>query len=108
LLHLVDIAPPDGTDPATQARAIAAELEKFSPELAARERWLVFNKIDLLPEAEAETVYNRVVKALKWQGPVFKIAAISQTGTEMLCYRIMDHIELLRKNDNEQQAQQTL
>lgn len=107
LLHVIDIAPPDGSDPAGQARAIVAELKKFSPELATKERWLVFNKIDLLPEAEAETVYNRVVKALKWKGPVFKIAAISRTGTEALCYRIMDHIEHMRKQDNEQPTQQT-
>lgn len=107
LLHVIDIAPHDGSDPAEQARGIVAELKKFSPELAARERWLVFNKIDLLPEAEAETVYNRVVKALKWKGPVFKIAAISRTGTEALCYRIMDHIEHLRQQDNGQQTQQT-
>jgi GTPase len=107
LLHVVDSAPADGSDPARNALAITGELEKFSPELAARERWLVFNKIDLLPEAAAETVYNRVVKALKWKGPVFKIAAISRTGTEALCYRIMDHIEHTRQQDNEQPTQQT-
>jgi GTP-binding protein len=107
LLHVIDIAPPDGSDPTGHARGIVAELEKFSPELAARERWLVFNKIDLLPEEAAETVYNRIIKALQWKGPVFKISAIGRVGTEALCYRIMDHVEQARKHDHEQQAQQT-
>ena len=54
LLHLVDVAPPDpDADPVKDARAIVAELKKFSPELATRERWLVLNKVDLLPVAEA-------------------------------------------------------
>jgi GTP-binding protein len=105
LLHVVDIAPPDGSDPAEPARGIVGELEKFSPDLAAKERWLVFNKIDLLPEEEAETVYNRVINALDWSGPVFKISALARTGTDALCYRIMDHIEQMRKNNHEQQQQ---
>lgn len=107
LLHIIDIAPPDGSDPAEHALGIVAELGKFSSELAAKERWLVFNKTDLLPEEEAETVYNRVINVLQWNGPIFKISAIQRAGTDMLCYRIMDHIELMRKKANEQ-AQQTL
>ncbi|HEY3487857.1 MAG TPA: GTPase, partial [Gammaproteobacteria bacterium] len=106
LLHLIDIAPADGADPAQQASGIVRELEKFSAELAARERWLVFNKIDLLPEAEAETVYNRVIEHLQWRGPVFKISAINRTGTDTLCYRIMEHIEQ-RRSSKDGQTQQT-
>src|SRR5690606_23528451 len=47
LLHIVDIAPFDGSDPAADAKAIVAELVRFSPDLAGRERWLVLNKTDM-------------------------------------------------------------
>ena len=81
LLHLVDIAPPDPeADPVKDARAIAAELKKFSPELATRERWLVLNKIDLLPPAEAEKRCKEIVRRLRWKGPVFRISGVDAHG----------------------------
>lgn len=52
LLHLVDVLPMDQEDPVETAVKIAAELAKFSPTLAAKDRWLVLNKIDIIePEA---------------------------------------------------------
>ncbi len=96
LLHLVDVAPFDGSDPADSARKIAAELERFSPELAGRERWLVLNKIDLLPEDEREARCRQIVEALDWQGPVFNIAAISKEGTQALIYKVMEFLEANR------------
>ena len=96
LLHLVDVAPFDGSDPADSARKIAAELERFSPELAGRERWLVLNKIDLLPEDEREARCRQIIEALDWQGPVFNIAAISKEGTQALIYKVMEFLEANR------------
>ncbi len=93
LLHLVDVAPFDGSDPVDAARSIIDELGLFSPTLATRERWLVLNKTDLLPAEESEQRCNDIVKALDWQGPVFFIAAISKTGVETICHRIMDYID---------------
>ena len=95
LLHLVDVLPADGGDPVVQAQAIVQELEKYSPELAAKERWLVLNKIDLIAEDEREAHCQAIVEGLGWQGPVFRIAALSQLGTEPLCQRIMQHLEEL-------------
>ena len=52
LLHLIDVAPLDEqADPVHDARAIAEELRKFDPALYRKQRWLVFNKIDLAPDA---------------------------------------------------------
>jgi len=86
----VDIAPPDPeADPVKDARAIAAELKKFSPELAARERWLVLNKLDLLPAAAAEQRCREIVRRLRWKGPVFRIAAATRAGTRELCLEVM-------------------
>lgn len=94
LLHLIDIAPFDETiDIAFEARKLVGELEKYSTELAQRERWLVINKTDLLPPEEAEARVTQLVEDLDWQGEVFEIAAISGTGCEALCQAIMRRIE---------------
>ena len=93
LLHLVDMAPFDGTDPTESALSIVRELQRFSPALFERERWLVLNKRDLV---DAQTFAERraaLLEALDWQGPVYEIAAISGDGTDRLCADLMTHIE---------------
>jgi len=94
LLHLVDVAPltEDG-DPVADVRIIEQELVKFSPELAARDRWLVLNKVDLLRAEEREQRCRDIVKRLDWQGPVFEIAALSSEGTQTLVYKVMEYLE---------------
>lgn len=93
LLHLVDVLPPDGSDPVAAVEGIAAELEIFSPTLADRQRWLILNKTDLLPDDEREVICADIVARLDWQGPVYRIAAISGEGTKPLCGDIMTHLE---------------
>jgi GTP-binding protein len=94
LLHVVDIEPPDpDADPVKDARAIVAELKKFSPELAVRERWLVLNKIDLLDDQTRADRRRAVVEALGWKGRVYEIAAISGQGTDRLCGDLMAYLE---------------
>ncbi len=93
LLHIVDAAPPPGTDDAvTGARSIVAELERFSPELACRERWLVLNKLDLLGDA-ADAEAERIVSELNWQGQVYRISALRREGTRQLVGDIMTRLE---------------
>ena len=94
LLHLVDVAPIDGSDPAEAACAVIRELERFSPTLAARPRWLVLNKIDLLSVAEIAACRERVVAALDWEGPVYEISAVSGQHTSALCGDLMSHLEV--------------
>jgi len=94
LLHLVDVYPDLGTgDPVQQARTIIGELGRFSPELSQRERWLVLNKLDLLPAEEREPRTAAIVEALGWTGPVFGIAAISGEGTRELGFALMAYLE---------------
>lgn len=93
LLHLVDMAPWDDVEPAQAAVAIIKEIEKFSPTLLGRERWLVLNKMDMVPEEEREARVKSVVDALKWEGPMYEISAINGAGTEQLCHDLMFHIE---------------
>jgi GTP-binding protein len=97
LLHLVDIAPFDGTDPADAAEAIVNELWQFSETLARQERWLVLNKTDLLADEEAERICEEVVSRLDWSGPVFRISAVNKSGTDELCRQIMDYLDDLRE-----------
>ncbi len=93
LLHIVDMAPYDGSTPEEAVAVIAEELRQFSPLLAQRERWLVLNKIDLLPEDEREARCQAVVDALAWDGAVYKIAAISAENTKRLCQDILAFVE---------------
>ena len=93
LLHIIDAAPVDGSDPVDAAHKLLAELAAYSEELAAKERWVVFNKVDLIPESEREDRLQQLTTQLDWQGPVYQIAAISKTGTATLCGDIMRRIE---------------
>ena len=93
LLHLVDVAPYDETDPVESAKAIIKELEMFSETLANRDRWLVLNKVDLLPEEQRELVCQHIIDELSWTGPVYQTSAIASQGTEVLCQQIMTFIE---------------
>ncbi len=93
LLHLVDVAPYDGSDPAESAAAIIEELDKFSSVLAKKERWLVLNKVDMLPEQNVDAVCDDLLKNLKWQGKVFKVSALTRAGTAELCEAVMTLIE---------------
>lgn len=93
LLHLVDVAPFDGSDPAQAALTIVRELERFSPTLAVRERWLVLNKCDLLDKKSLQRCRSHVVQTLGWQGPVYEVAAINRRGTVELCADLMTRLE---------------
>lgn len=93
VLHMVDILPPDNADLVSTIKTIVHELERFNPQLAQQERWLVFNKIDLLPEEEADKIAKATVKKLKWKGPVYLISAASQNGTKQLMFDLMNTLQ---------------
>jgi GTP-binding protein len=98
LLHLVDIAPIDpDANPVRDAKAIVGELVKHDPALADKPRWLVLNKLDLIPEEDRQAAIDKFLKAYKkatkYDGPVFPIAAISGDGTKPLIYAIQEALE---------------
>src|SRR6478672_91220 len=94
LLHLVDLAPLDpDADPVKNARAIVRELKKYDPQLAAKPRWLVLNKLDLVPDDEREARTRAFVKALRWKEPVFGISAINGDGCRALIFAIQDWLD---------------
>ncbi|WP_187625628.1 Obg family GTPase CgtA [Pseudomonas congelans] len=93
LLHLVDMAPLDESSAPDAAEVIVSELEKFSPSLAERDRWLVLNKCDQILEEEQEARKQEIVERLEWTGPVYVISAIAKEGTEQLTRDIMRYLE---------------
>ena len=93
LLHLVDVAPFDDTvDPVQQAKAIIAELKKFDPALHAKPRWLVLNKLDMVPAEERAARVKDIVKRLRHKGPVFEISALTREGCERLVQQVYQYL----------------
>ncbi|MDA9352730.1 Obg family GTPase CgtA [Porticoccaceae bacterium] len=99
LLHLVDMMPYDDSTAGENAEVIEQELAKFSPTLAEGDRWLVLNKVDLLPEDEVDARCQEVVDHLNWQGPVFRISGLASQGTKALCAAIMEYIDGHREEE---------
>lgn len=96
LLHLVDMAPWDDVTPAEAAKIAVNELHQFSEKLGERERWLVLNKVDMVPADELEERCQAVIDALEWAGPTYKISAISGDGTQILCLDLMTRLDEMK------------
>jgi GTP-binding protein len=95
LLHLVGVDPYEGIDASVAGvKVIEQELARYSSELSEKERWLVLNKIDLLPEQDRHGYLESLRAALRWQGPLFAISAAERIGTRELSQAIMRAIEI--------------
>ena len=109
LLHVVDAAPFEmDCDPVetivAEVRTIEGELARFDPALLEKPRWLLLNKIDLLPEDEREERVAAVLAALEWEAPAFAISAIAKEGTRAVCLRLMEALDAIRAETREAQA----
>lgn len=112
LLHLVDVAPIDeNEDPVDSVHIIEKELQKFSEELEQRERWLILNKLDLLPADKQQAHCDDIVKRLNWKGKVFMISAATGLNTEKLTKKIMQALDeqayLQQQQEQQGQPKQT-
>jgi GTP-binding protein len=96
LLHLVDMAPIDGSAPADAVRSILAEVGKFGGELIERERWLVLTKSDLLDEPELAARRQALIDELDWQGRVYAISSIARRGLDELVQALAGRLDELR------------
>ena len=102
LLHIVDIAPfDDGVDPVAQAKAIVAELKKFDAGLFHKPRWLVLNKLDMVPAEERSARVKDFVRRMRYKGPVFEISALTREGCEPLIKSIYQHIQAQQIQEQE-------
>lgn len=105
LLHLIDIAPIDESDPVENARIILGELEKYSEKLFNKPRWLVFNKTDLLSEEEAQSRAKAIAEALGWEDKYYLISAASRNGVTGLCWDVMSFINANPKEADVEEKQ---
>ena len=97
LLHLIDFAPFDeAVDPVAQAKAIVGELKKYDQALYEKPRWVVLNKMDMVPVEEREKRVKDFVKRFKWKGPVFQISALTREGCDTLIRAIYQHVSVLK------------
>jgi GTP-binding protein len=101
LLHIVDVQPIDGSDPAHNAKAILQELKNFSPTLAKLPVVLVLNKVDQLSSDTREEWCNHLLEEMQWEGPVFQTSGLMSEGTKEVVYYLMDEIEQQREREQE-------
>lgn len=105
LLHIVDLAPFDNVDPVKEAKAIVKELKKYDETLFDKPRWLVLNKLDMVPEDERAKRVKDFVKRFGWKGPVFEISALTREGCNDLIVEIYDY--LAQQRQAEQRTEDT-
>ena len=97
LLHVIDLAPFDeSVDPVAQARSIVAELRKYDPALHSKPRWVVLNKLDMIPEQVRQARVKDFVRRSRWKGPVFQISALTREGCEPLMRAVYQHVANVR------------
>jgi GTP-binding protein len=92
LLHIVDAGGAPGVDPVADLRAVEGELPRYSEKLSNLPRWLVLNKVDLIPTSDRERVVADIVAAYEWDGPVFAISAVTGEGTQALARQVMQYL----------------
>jgi GTP-binding protein len=100
LLHIVDLAPFDeAVDPVKEAKAIVKELKKYDVSLFDKPRWLVLNKLDMVPEEQRVKRVKAFVKGFGWKGPVFEISALTRAGCEDLVIEIYNYLAVQRASE---------
>jgi len=105
LLHIVDLAPFDNVDPVKEAKAIVKELKKYDESLFDKPRWLVLNKLDMVPAEERVKRVKDFIKRFGWKGPVFEISALTREGCSDLIVDIYDY--LAQQRQSEQRSEET-
>ncbi len=105
LLHIVDLAPFDtNVDPVKEAKAIVKELKKYDDSLFDKPRWLVLNKLDMVPEDERDKKVKDFIKRFGWKGPMFRISALTHEGCDELVKEIYEHLAALRQQEQREQS----
>jgi GTP-binding protein len=97
LWHVVDVAPIDPSiDPVRQAKAVLAELRKYDEALYRKPRWLVLNKIDMVPQQQHEALVDEITRRMRWRGPVFLVSALARQGLKPLLEATWAHVNAAR------------
>ncbi|MBC7727217.1 MAG: 50S ribosome-binding GTPase, partial [Microbacteriaceae bacterium] len=92
LLHVVDMAPFDGSDPVAQAKGIIKELRKYDESLYQKPRWFVLNKLDMVPLEERDAKVKDFIKRMRWKAPHFQVSALAREGLDPMVQAIYEHV----------------
>ena len=92
LLHVVDMAPFDGADPVALAKGIIKELRKYDEALYEKPRWIVLNKLDMVPTEDRAALVKDFIKRMRWKGPVFQVSALAREGLDPMVQAIYEHV----------------
>ena len=92
LLHVVDMAPFDGADPVALAKGIVKELRKYDEALYEKPRWIVLNKLDMVPTEDRAALVKDFIKRMRWKGPVFQVSALAREGLDPMVQAIYEHV----------------
>jgi GTP-binding protein len=102
LLHVIDCAGVDGkAEPVADARVIAAEVRKYSPQLARKPRWYVLNKIDLVPRENRSALVAEFRRRLRTTAPIFMVSAVTREGCAELIQAVQSHVDTRRAATDE-------
>jgi len=101
LFHVLDVLPTDGSDPVENFTAITKELEKYDENLLAKERWLILNKVDLLPPDEVDKTCHDIVSRLQWKGKIFVVSGLAKQGLDDLAKQAMQYL-----NDRKEESEE--
>ena len=103
LLHMIDLSD-RGQDeaPVAQFQTIDRELAKYADSLALKDRWLVFNKTDLLLPEQVSSRVQEICQEIEWTGPVVTISSVTRHGTEALCNEVLNYIEAREQTDQQE------
>lgn len=106
LLHIVDLAPFENIDPVKEAKAIVKELKKYDESLFDKPRWLVLNKLDMVPEEDRKKRVKDFIKRFGWKGQVFEISALTRDGCEDLVVEIYNYLAEQRQLESRSEESQ--
>ena len=107
LLHLIDIAPVGEKNLADGVREIERELAEFDPTLAAKECWLVLNKMDAITAQQASTIESVLTKQLAWTSPVYRISAVTGEGCDTLINSLMIRLQTAKDDQAEMETDES-
>ncbi len=103
LLHMIDLSDRgENEDPVAQFNTIQTELERYNEAMITKDRWLVFNKVDLFTELNLQEKIQEICNSIQWQGPVYAISTVTKLGLDTLCKDILQHLNYIdNSNENE-------
>ena len=94
LIHMIDVTERGkGETPVEQFNTIVNELKLYGESVSAKDRWLVFNKIDVLAEENLQSLIDSTCADIHWQGPTYAISTVTRVGLDTLCNDILLYLE---------------